>query len=90
MYSARIELGWVDKWFDGETADEIMKKVEEYQDFDCLISMAWSREKKQAEVKKLDEFIRKYNRGELTMEDLKNLDVKLSIANIKCHEIKEI
>lgn len=89
MYAAKIELGWANKWFKGETAIEIMRKVEDYQDFGCLIRMSRMYEDKngQKEIDKLETFINKYYDDELTIEDIKSLDIHLSIGNFKCHRI---
>lgn len=92
MYAARIEIGWVNKWFEGETPCEIISNVEEYQDFGCLMMMGRSNEKKkgQKELDKLQIFLDKYYSRTLTIDDIRDLKIHLSIADIVCHEVKEI
>ena len=49
MYAARIELGWVNKCFEGDSAVEIMREVESYQDFGCLLGMGRAQEGKKGQ-----------------------------------------
>lgn len=74
MCAAIIELGWVLKLFEGESAIDILHQVEEYQDFGCLIYMGRRQEnsKGQEALTKLETFLKKYSDGTLTMKDLKN------------------
>ena len=90
-YSALIELGWIKKWFEGNDPCEILRQVEEYQDFDCLLRMGRMEETKkgQKELSILEAFLDKYYDGTLTMEDIKKLNVHLSIGDIACHGIAE-
>ena len=91
MNAAKIEIGWVNKWFKGETPSEIVNAVEEYQDFGCLISMGRLNEEKrgQKELDKLEKFLEKYYARELTMEDIEKLEIHLSIGDVICHGIAE-
>ena len=91
MVAARIGIGWVNKCFEGETASDIMSEVEEYQDFGCLLMMGRANEGKkgQKELDKLEAFLQKYYERSLTMSDLENLNIKLSIGNIVCYGIAE-
>lgn len=91
MFAAKIKLGWINDCFEGEDAIEIVQKMSVHQDFDCLIRMARMEETKkgQKEVDKLEEFVKKYYDGTLTMDDIKALDVHLSVGNIVCHGIAE-
>ena len=90
-YTAKIRIGWLTDDFPGDTATEIMQKVEAFQDFDCLMRMGRSNEGKkgQLELNKLSDFLDKYYDNELTIDDIRQLDVKLSIGDIKCLELKE-
>ena len=90
-YTAKIKIGWLTDSFSGDTATEIMQAVEQFQDFDCLMSMGRSNEGKkgQKELDKLSMFLDKYYSGNLTIEDIQQLDVRLSIGCIKCLELVE-
>ena len=90
-YAAIIELGWVKKCFEADGPCEIIKKVEDVQDFNCLLQMGRIEEDKkgQKELEKLEAFLYKYHKGTLTMNDIKNLKIHLSIADIICHGIAE-
>lgn len=91
MYGAKIEIGWINKCFEGNTAAEIMRKVEDYQDFDCLLRMGRMQEDsaEQKELDKLEAFLDKYYDGTLEMSDVQNLDIRLSIGDFICHGIAE-
>ena len=90
-YAAKIQIGWIDEWFDGDTPVEIMEKVEKVQDFDCLLDMGYSMEGKKGkkELDKLNRFLEKYRNKALTIDDIKNLSINLSIGMIKCEAIEE-
>ena len=93
MYAAKIELGWVNEWFKGETPSDIIEEVEKTQDFDCLIRMGRRYEttkKGQKEIDKLEEFIEKYRSGELTIDDIKKLKIHLESGDIVCHAVETI
>ena len=91
MYAAKIQIGWINECFKGETASDILRQAEDIQDFDCLLQMGRMQEGKngQKELDKLEEFLNKYYDGKLDMSDLENLDITLGIGNIKCHGIAE-
>lgn len=88
---ACVEMGFMKTWYEGETVADIVLEMENDQDFECLLRMGQMREDKKGlqELVKLEEFVRKYHDGELTVDDLKSLDVRLSIGNITCHELIE-
>jgi len=90
-YAARIEIGWFNDVFEGDEPWGIIAGVEGVQDFGCLMGMGRSREnaKGQKELDKLEKFLQKYYSRELTMEDIKGLNIKLSIGNIICHGVAE-
>ena len=92
MITANISIGWVNKSFEGNSASEVIDKVSEYQDFGCLLVMARQNESKrgQKEADKLECFLEKYNRRELTVSDLGNLKIHLSIGDIICSEVNEV
>lgn len=87
--AAIIEIGWIKKCFEADDPCGIIQKVEDVQDFECLLRMGSIEENKegQKELDKLEAFLDKYHEGTLTMEDIQRLDIRLSIANITCHGI---
>ena len=87
--AAIIEIGWVKKCFESDDPYGIIREVEEIQDFGCLLRMGRMEENKkgQKELDKLEAFLNKYHEGTLTIEDIQHLNIRLSIANIKCHQI---
>lgn len=89
--AAIIELGWIKKCFEADDPCGIIREVEEIQDFGCLLQMGRMEEDKkgQKELDKLEAFLYKYHKGTLTMNDIKNLKIHLSIADIICHGIAE-
>lgn len=92
MYSAVIEFGYMLCIFSGNDAYEIMDSFQTMQDLNCLAMMASKRErskKGKAEAKKLSEFACLCMSGEVDVDDIRNLDIDLSIGSIKCHELLE-
>lgn len=89
-YAAKIQIGWIDEWFEGDSPIDIIKKAEEVQDFNCLLDMGRSMEGKkgQKELDKLCAFLDKYHNGILTMDDIKNLSINLSVGRINCDSIE--
>ena len=89
--AAKIQIGWIDKCFEADDPCGIIRKVEEIQDFGCLLRMGKAEEGKkgQKELKKLEAFLEKYYNETLTMKDISELNVKLSIGNIVCHGVAE-
>lgn len=92
MYAAKIEIGWINGWFKGDTPSDIIKAVEKHQDFGCLLQMGQMNEGKkgQKELDKLESFLEKYHSGKLGMDDIMGLEIRLSVGNIVCHEITTI
>ena len=90
-YAALIEIGWVKRCFEGNNPYEIIREVEKIQDFSCLMRMGRMEEDRQGqkELNKLERFLRKYYNSTLTIKDIKNLDIHLSLGNIKCHGLAE-
>lgn len=91
MYKALIEIGWVQKWFSGETVEEIVSQIERYQDFGCMMMFGRNLENPagQKALDKLELFLDKYGKRKLTIDDLRELDLHLSIGNFICHEVVE-
>lgn len=90
-YAAKIQIGWLTDCFEGDTPSAVIKSAEKVQDFDCLLRMGRMEEGKrgQKELSKLEAFLEKYYDDSLTVEDISNLDVNLSIGTIKCLGIAE-
>lgn len=88
---AIIKLGWVKDCFEAEDPCGIIRKVEDIQDFGCLLQMGYRVETKKGkqELAKLEAFLNKYYNGSLTMNDIKELNIHLSIADIICFGIGE-
>ena len=89
--AAIIEIGWIKKCFEANDPCGIIREVEDVQDFGCLLRMGMMHEGKagQKELAKLSAFLEKYYNETLTIDDIKNLDVHLSIGDIVCHGIAE-
>ena len=89
--AAIIEIGWITKLFEANDPCGIINRVEEIQDFGCLLRMGKMEEGKrgQKELSKLESFLNKYYDGSLSMDDIRTLNVSLSIGNIICHGIAE-
>ncbi len=90
-YAAKIEMGWIKAVFEGDSAREIMDEVARYQDLFCLVGMAQANERGAGlkEVEKLEALVNGYYGGTLTMEDLKGLNIHLSVGDFICHGIAE-
>ena len=88
-FAAVIELGWIKQCFEADSPCGIIRKVEKVQDFGCLLDMGRMEEDEagQKELDKLEAFLDKYHHRTLTMEDIKALNIHLSIANIACHGV---
>ena len=90
-YAALIQIGYFKNCFEADSPTGIIRKAESIQDFDCIVRMGRMAEGKkgQKELDKLEAFLIKYHDGDLTMEDIQNLDVNLSIGSITCYAIAE-
>ncbi len=95
MYAAAFEmsswLGVQEYVFEGESLEEIMSRFEQVQDLGCLVRMGRSEENAagQKQLDKLEAFLEKYYEGNLTPEDIKTLNVKISIGAFRCLGIAE-
>lgn len=88
--AAIVQLGYFTSFYEDDDACGIVSQIEKNQDFDCLIRMGYANEtgkKGQAEVKKLESFVKKYRNEELSLEDIEKLNVHFSIGDIKCHGV---
>ena len=90
MYAAIFELsswmGTINYFFTGETAGELLSRLEEVQDLNCLVRMGRTEEGKrgQAQLDRIDAILSKRCDGELTLTDLKNFSFKLSVLSCRC------
>lgn len=75
----------------GDDAPEILTNFEDVQSLHCLIRHGRYEEDEQGqkELDKLEEILYKRDCGELTIEELKKMDINLSLGYIKCVEISE-
>lgn len=96
MVAAVIEMNsWIGQqqyFFEGEKASDILFAFESVQDLSCLVRMGRMEEgtaEGQKALDTLEVILEKYYDGELTMHDLKEMDIKISIGAIKCLAIAE-
>ena len=89
--AALIKIGWLKNVFEGDGPCGVINKLEEIQDFGCLMEMGRAQEGPagQKELDKLEAFLEKYYDGSLTMKDIRELDVDLSIGKIICYGTAE-
>ena len=75
--------------FKGEDASDILSKFERIRDLSCLVRMGRANEGKkgQKQLDKLEKILEKYYSGDLTMDDLKDFDIKISLGAMKCSDI---
>lgn len=90
-YSAVFQIGWMTVKAEAENPKDLVKEIEKAQDLQCLVQMStmMGTKKDKQEIKKLIRFIEKNNDNELTIEDIRNLDVKLSVGTLRCDSLNE-
>lgn len=90
-YKAKFTVGWLSVDAKGNSLQELIDVIEKEQDLMCLIQQVnmMGTKKDKREVQKLIAFLDKRNADKLTVEDVKELDVKLSVGRIKCDEFIE-
>lgn len=90
-YKATFEIGWMHETIEGDTPSELIQGVENVQDLRCLLQMGATMEpnKGKPELRKLESFLEKYYDNTLTINDIKSLDIQLSIGSIKCTDLIE-
>ena len=84
---ADMEIGFLRQTFEGDTPNKLFRSMDRVQDFECLLSMAGAFEPNTEELEKIEYLLDRYYCDMLTFDDIKNLDVNLSIGRIKCHEM---
>ena len=90
-YSAVFQIGWMTVNAEGDTLEDLIREVESAQDLQCLAQMAsmMGTKKDKQEIRKLIDFLEKYSNDELTVEDVRNLDINLSVGGLKCESFNE-
>jgi len=91
MYSATLSIGWMTVNAKGDTPADLVREIEKAQDLQCLVQMAgmMGTKKDKQEIRKLIDFLEKYSDDTLTIDDVRNLDVKLSVGALKCESLEE-
>ena len=74
------------KTFEGEYPEDVIDQLERVQDLDCLVRMGPDFGD---DVTGLRSFLNRYHSGELTWEDIGNMNFELNIGSIKCIDIQE-
>lgn len=90
-YKGKFTVGWLNIETEEDSMDGLIRAIEKEQDFTCLIqqvSMMGTKKDKQ-EIQKLITFLEKRNNDELTVEDVRNLNIRLSVGSVKCDELIE-
>ena len=72
--------------YEGDSPEEIIFQLYRDQNLDCLVRMGPMFGE---DVSELEAFIDKFHSGDLTFEDLKNMNITLSIGTIKCTSAEE-
>ncbi len=90
-YVAVFSIGWMTVNAEGDTPADLVREIENAQDMQCLVQMAgmMGTKKDKKEIEKLIDFLEKYNDDTLTVEDVRNLDVNLSVGALKCESLSE-
>ncbi len=90
-YTAKFQMGWMTVDAEGDSPSELMQAVEKEQDLMCLVQqcamMGTKADKK--EIGKVISFLEKQSDDSLTIDDIRDLNVKLSVGSIKCLELME-
>lgn len=75
----------------GDNAGELLVEFEKIQSLDCLVRMGRSREDAngQKQLDKLEAILKKKYNGDLTIVELKKMDIKLTIGSFKCLTVEE-
>lgn len=95
MYAALFEVeSWMgtDQYvFEGESACELLKQFERVQDLSCIVEMGREYEGSagQAAIDKLESILELHYSKKLTVDDLKELNVKISIGGFRCVKVVE-
>lgn len=90
-YAATFHIGWMTVNAAGDTPADLVREIENAQDLQCLCQMAgmMGTKKDKKEIGKLIEFLEKYNDDTLTIDDVRDLNVDLSVGGLKCVSMEE-
>ncbi len=90
-YTAVFHIGWMTVNAEGDTPADLVSEIEKAQDLQCLCQMAgmMGTAKDKKEIRKLTAFLEKYGDDTLTIDDIRNLDVDLSVGALKCESLSE-
>ena len=91
MYGALIKVGGSCHFFEGNSPGDIILRLEDVQDLQCLLRMGRRVENAdgQKELDKLEAFLELYLEDRLTMEDIRALEVHLKVGVLQCVGIAE-
>ena len=91
IFFTDTDHGGHDYFYIGEDANDLITQFNEDQNLTCLPEMGRSMgtRKDKIVLKKLDAFLTKYYDGKLTMDDIKDFSVNLSIGYIGVRAIAE-
>lgn len=82
-----LDNGYAEKHeYEGMYPDEIISQLMRDQDLYCLLRMG---PQFGDDVSQLQNFIDKYEDGELTSDDIKSMNIVLTIGTIKCVDFEE-
>lgn len=75
----------------GDNASELLTEFEEIQSLSCLVRMGRGQEdtKGQKQLDKLEAILEKKYNGDLTISDLKKMNIKISIGAFRCVTVLE-
>ena len=90
-YTATFQIGWLTIKAEGETPADLVREIENEQDLQCLVQMAGTMgtKKDKKEIGKLIDFLEKYEDDSLTIDDIRELNVDLSVGALKCESLTE-
>lgn len=89
MIKANFEVGWQRIECTEETPSEAFLGIEQVQDIQCLIMQAGMFGDREKGHKLASEFYEPAQKGELTLEKLRTLDIKFAPGHIKCISAEE-
>lgn len=95
MYTSIFEIfglsGIQEYTFAGKDASDILFQLQCVQDLGCLVEMGSKMEDENGKkgLARIQNILDKDREGSLTIQDLKDLDVSLSIGSVKCVCVEE-
>ena len=95
MYAALFEMkswmGCEQHICAGNNACEVLETFFQVQDLYCLVQMGRAHENAagQKALDRIEALLEKHDNGELTLDDLRSFDVKISLGGIRCACVEE-